>query len=136
MPPVVRHADRGFSIDLKGEDVASLLGMVKTSEPVLDEDTKNALVNEGKKIALLLGALNLTEEAKLALTDLLSQMSLWQLRQFSAVLENNLFNQSTAETSRSFERNLREIKKEEEAAQAETDVEALNKIKDLEKELR
>lgn len=104
----------------------------KAPQPT-EQELQEAFTLLGKKLAFLLAAANMPEEAKTAWASLIPQMSLEQVERLAGILEKEVSGQS--EEFMELRETLGKVKKKYEAQKQKAADDALQEFQSIEKQL-
>ncbi|KKQ41354.1 MAG: hypothetical protein US58_C0001G0028 [Candidatus Magasanikbacteria bacterium GW2011_GWA2_37_8] len=103
-----------------------------------DEELKQILTdaeNDGRRLGVLIASLDVADEVKQAILDILPQFTPEQLQRFLAILEVQYANQKTGKIDEEFAKELETIKTTHDAAIATATATAQKELEKLEKEI-
>ena len=109
-----------------------------TNQPT-DEELNKMLTdaeNDGRRLGVLITSLDVTDEVKQAILDILPQFTPEQLQRFLAILEVQYANQKTGHIDEEFAKQLQNIKTEHDAQVASATATAQKELDKLEKEIK
>jgi len=102
---------------------------------VIADQAKTIAKAYGQRLGFLISVLNVAEEVKEAMLELVAAMTLEQIERFCEILENGFILEQTSEIDRAFVKELEHIKEEYEEEQVSAVMTAEKKLLDLEKRL-
>lgn len=108
-----------------------------TDQPT-DEELTQMLTdaeNDGRRLGVLIASLDVTDEVKQAILDILPSFTPEQLQRFLAILEVQYANQKTGKIDEEFAKELQNIKTEHDAQVASATTTAQKELEKLEKEI-
>lgn len=101
----------------------------------MDHDEQKGAQEMGQKLGIMLASLDITDETRQAVVDMLSELDFEQIIQFSDLLERKYIEASTADIDTQLRTDLLALKKEMDMRNQEIDQETMGQLAELEQEL-